>query len=238
MDRRIIKVAEEAREIHAAALQRAIDETETIEGMAKGARLQSYRTYLQATVRYASPVLLRAISREEIDLDDLVQGLRPPRGWPRRTARAHTVRYALAPLLTDVPRPQAAATATGCKHVAGDCAGTLRVGTRSLGVLVVRVIDCAIEVAFSLGQCSLSSAKGVGRLTTDLSMPEAKLSGCVGRPLSRLFDHSLLRGNSWTVDFIKGRSDGAGPNVFLFATGQEPITLPWSRSRGSSDGDV
>ena len=213
--------------IRAAALRRAIDEAETIERMAAGARLQSYRSYLQATVRYASPILLAAVGREGVLLDDVVQGLRPPPDWPRRDYDAHAYRHAAAALAAGAAGRWSSPGAAMNAYLARG-GSVVRLATRSLGVLIVRVVGGSVEVSLRLGTYRMSSSEGVGRLRLNRFLPETATTGCVGRALSAVVDHPLLRRAAWTVDRIEGRGEGGRCSVLVFATGQEPIVLPWS----------
>lgn len=229
MDRRIVRPASDDAKVRAAALRRALDEAVTIERMAEAARLQSYRAYLQATVGFVSPILLNAIARVDIPIDDVADLLRPPRGWPRRDPGAQSYRQAAAAGLFEAAETRAASAEVLDARVArGGRGGALHLETRALGLLVVRVVGRSLEVALRLRASSISSIGGVGRLRTDRLLPETVTMDCIGRPVSEIVDHPLLRGRGWTVDRIEGRPDGAGFTVLVFATGQEPLTLPWS----------
>lgn len=217
--------------VRAAALRRAIDEAGTIDRMAACARLQSYRSYLQATVRFASPILLAAIGGEGIALGDVVQGFRPPLGWPHRDYDAHSYRHAAAAEAVGAgagaPGRRSSRSAAMNAYLARGGGGVVRLATRSLGVLVVRVVGGSVEVSLRLGTSRLSSSEGVGRLRLDRYLPETATVGSIGRALSAVADHPLLRRKGWTIDRIEGRSEGAKSSVLVFATGQEPIALPW-----------
>ncbi len=213
--------------IRAKALRRAIDEVTTIERMAASARLQSYRSYLQATVRLASPILLAALRFEGVTLDDALQTLAPPLGWPDRRRPRHVYRHFVAATLAGGAGGWGSLPPMAAAYL-GD--GAVRLDTRSLDALVLRVVGWSIEVSLRIGASRVSSIGGVGRLRLDRALPETVTLGCIGRPLSAVVDHPLLRHTGWTIDRIEGRALGAKSSVIVFATGALPVQLPWGRA--------
>lgn len=220
-----------------AALERARSEVAAIRRLADVEVLRAYRRYLQSTVRLVSPILLRALELEHLRLDEVVRRLRPPAGWPWPAGTAHELRHARAAAVDRArvppgvcapsPRPRPGGFLDPTVHRSG-AGGTVRwTPGRPAGLPEVRVRGDCLEVVMDVGPRRLSSVHGLGLLRVDGRLAGTLADGCIGSPVQRLVDHPLFHGQGWTVDRIDYSRHGGGFSTLVFATGQEPLELPW-----------
>ncbi|BCA58156.1 hypothetical protein [Sphingomonas sp. HMP6] len=199
--------------------------------------LRAYRSYLRSTVRLVSPILLRALELEQLRLDEVVGRLRPPAGWPWPVGTAHELRHARATAVDrDRVPPEVGAPGPWLRpdrsvdptvHRSGAGLAVRWASGRPAGLPKVRVHGDSLEVVMDVGPFLLTSVHGLGLLRIDGRRAGTLADDCIGSPVHRLVDHPLFCGQGWTVDRIDYSRHGTGFSTLVFATGQEPLKLPW-----------
>lgn len=161
----------------------------------------NFRSFLASAVTHASPLLLDACCAWAVDLDAMLNRLRPPAGWPHGTSPKRAWR----PLPLRPPR----------------ALGTGLVGRR----VQVVVGGSALEVRTWLGDAFACTADGRLSLWLTQRMPETVLDGMLGRELASIVDRPVLRLRPYPV--LGGCSIGHG-TVIDAAAPPVPYRLPWA----------
>lgn len=92
---------------------------------------------------------------------------------------------------------------------------------------LIEVRGRSLEAVVRLGPCLLTSRRGLGLLRIGGMLPDTLASGWIGLSVEDVFDHPLLRAQGWTVDRIDRTAPPGASSTLVFATGQEPVILPW-----------
>ena len=161
----------------------------------------NFRSFLAPTVTHASPLLLDACSVWAVDLDAMLNRLRPPAGWPHGTSPKRSWR----PLPPRPPR----------------VLGRGLVGHR----VQVLVGGSTLEVRTWLGDAFACTADERLSLWLTQRMPETVVDGMLGRELASVIDHPVLRLRPYRV--LGGCSIGHG-TVIDAAAPPVQYRLPWA----------
>ena len=161
----------------------------------------NFRNFLAPAVTHASPLLLDACSAWAVDLDAMLNRLRPPAGWPHGTSPKRAWR----------PRPPRPPRVLGRGLV----------GRR----VQVVVGGSALEVRTWLGDAFACTADGRLSLWLTQRMPETVIDGMQGRELASVIDHPILRLRPYRV--LGGISVGHGTVIDAEAP-PVPYRLPWA----------
>lgn len=197
------------------------------------ALLRVFREEIGATVRSVSPFLVSILRVEDRSVDDVVAGISPAGGWPRRPrlrnplagpggVAKHALRYYVAGMAGG---GGVAASLTDDCHFYDF---TLYGG----GLARVKVVGHSLEVAVVLGAVRLETRFGILRVRLDRRMPETLATACVGRPVEAVVDHVALRGRGWRITGIEEPRYALDGQVVCVATGSVSYRLPWARDDG------
>lgn len=190
--------------------------------------LQCFQTHLQAAVRYVSPLALEVVSAEGLGFNDALNDLRPGPAWLRGSNR-----LLLAARSEPGPFGRAASDVNPMlDHHAewlapAQAVAALRPRSSPAGHAGIRVVDRAIEVIATIGDCHLSTQGGFAWLTLSHRLPDALKLACVGRQVSELVDSTMFSGRDYPVGAAFDIHAPGGPTVLAFHTGLAERAMPW-----------
>lgn len=189
--------------------------------------LKAFWVEMRATIRSVSPFLQALLKSEGLSLNEVVAGIEPVPGWPRRPrlsaggvagpeTRRHMFRYYLATLRTKNAQ----------LHSIRDNAHGQTIIMANGAEARVQMIGHAIEVDLAIGETRLETRFGTLRIELEHALPDTLAAGIVGRRVDDVLDHPALRGRDW---FISAVEDAAYPFVgqmLVVETGNSPYRVP------------
>lgn len=214
-----------------AALSEAVAQVAALE-------LEAWRDYHGATVASASSLALAAFAHAGEDLDEACWSMRPDGDAERwlvghafaRAARA--ARRAARNAIRKVPRSLEVADARERFLHAGL---VVRRWFDPRGELGIRMSGHGLETAFGLPGVLVRTSGDEATFLVKVPMPETTRAALVGRPVSALVDHPILRDPALVVTDVDG--EGIAPELpfhpdawrMLVRAPRVPWRLPWAR---------
>lgn len=176
-----------------------------------------------------SPLALEVAGAEGLGFDDALNELRPGPAWLRRgsnrlllAARSEPGAFGRAASDVDPVQDHHADWLGPAQAIA-----TLRPRLSRAGNAGIRIVDRAVEVIATIGDCHLSTEGGFAWLTLSHRLPEALKLACVGRQVSELVDCPMFSGRDYPVGAAFDIHAPGGPTVLAFHTGLAGRAMPW-----------
>jgi hypothetical protein len=189
------------------------------------ARSRLYRMQLQASVNSINRLALIAAKADGHGPDDVAAMLTPPPDWPWRLLGGFSMAAAWW-TAADMLGHRSARTRPSPQY-----AGTVTDEVRSVAVhaeddLHFGVGGACIGISGRFGPGYLYTLGGSASLEMAHDLPHSVVAALPGRAICDLLAHPLLEGRPYVIT-----SAGRAPWGHLrveFATGVEPVTLPWA----------
>jgi hypothetical protein len=160
--------------------------------------VENFHSYLAPVVTFASPLLLDLCSIWDLDLEAMINRLRPPAGWPY-PPKFRARRNQMPPRVT---------------------------GTGDLGRNVqVFLMNDTLDVRVRFGEAFACTGAGQLQLWLADLIPETVQSSLPGRNLASVVDHPVLRMRPYRI--IGSRSVGY-TTVMDAEAPLVPYSLPWA----------
>ncbi|MEG3172159.1 hypothetical protein U1708_08020 [Sphingomonas sp. ZB1N12] len=191
-------------------------------------RLTLLRTYLRATVKLTSPLLLELALLEGISLTRTVERIRPPENWPWRPMDDH-----LPSVIRSFQRPKA--------WLQTPYKGEVQRFARSFaspGVVVrdaddprgrfgVRPYGSVLGFCASVGPCMLSVFGRSAIMKLPEPLPDTLTAAMPGRPVGAIFDHPMFAARDYTIRRVMPDLADGSP-VLMIRVPLVPFEMPWS----------
>lgn len=184
---------------------------------------------MQACVRYVSPVAHDFVTAAGIAFDDALNGLRPGPAWLRR----NSAKALLAVRRESGPFGRSASDVDPIYDYHADwlapaqAIAVIRPRSSGFAYAGIRVVDQAIEVIATVGDCHISTQGGLAWLTLDRRLPETLKVGCINRRVDELVDSPLFAARGYRIGEAFDVDADWGPRVLSFRTGLSERAMPW-----------
>ena len=214
------------------ARREAQRQVSAIEAVRQAALLEAFRAELSATVRSVSPFLEALLKSEGLSIDQVVSGMKPVPGWPRRPRLSrggivgcevdrHMYRYYLAASLTKGRQ----------QHPYRDSTHGLTLLLSSGAEARVQILGHSLEVELDMDAVRFETRFGILRIELGEPLPETIAAGIVGRPIDAVIDNPVLRGSSWVISAVEEAAYPFVGQVLVINSGNSPYCLPWVRAK-------
>lgn len=191
---------------------------------------RSFRMHLQTCVKYLSPVAYDFVTAAGLGFDNVLNELRPGPAWLRRNSGKRL----LAARAQPGPFGRSASDIDPLYDYHADwlapaqAIAVIQPRSHGLAYAGIRVVDQAIEMVATIGNCHISTQNGLAWLILDRRLPETLKIGCVNRSIGELVDSPLFSGRNYQVCEVFDVDADHGPTVLTFRTGLIEREMPWA----------